>query len=70
MSKHILAIDLGTSGPKVALVAATGEILVSIETKDYDRGLAVLEKNRLTTYNDFVDRLMGDRGTDAPAVVK
>ncbi|MFU8774037.1 MAG: FGGY family carbohydrate kinase, partial [Anaerolineales bacterium] len=27
-SKYILAIDLGTSGPKVALVSTFGEILV------------------------------------------
>ena len=46
------------------------EILEAIESKDYERGLAVLEKNRLTTYNDFIDRLMEDRGSEDPVVVK
>ncbi|HMY44343.1 MAG TPA: FGGY family carbohydrate kinase, partial [Leptospiraceae bacterium] len=29
MQKHILAIDLGTSGPKVAIVSTTGQVMAS-----------------------------------------
>lgn len=40
-----------------ASVAEHEQILQAIENKDYERGLEVLEKNRLTTYNDFIERL-------------
>ena len=53
-----------------ASIAEHDEILEAIESEDYKRGLAVLEKNRLTTYNDFVERLMEERPSEAPAVVK
>jgi DNA-binding GntR family transcriptional regulator len=53
-----------------ASIAEHDQILQAIENKDYQRGLAVLEKNRLTTYNDFVERLMERESGDTAAVEK
>lgn len=50
-------------------IAEHNEILQAIEGKDYERGLAVLEKNRLTTYNDFVERLVG-RASEETTVIQ
>ena len=50
-------------------IAEHNQILEAIRSKDYERGLAVLEKNRLTTYNDFVERLL-ERASEETAVVQ
>ena len=50
-------------------IAEHDEILQAIEGKDYERGLAVLEKNRLTTYNDFVERLV-ERASEETTVIQ
>lgn len=46
------------------------QILGAIESTDYESGLAVLERNRLTTYNDFVERLLARESEDTPVVEK
>ena len=48
-------------------VAEHEDILQAIETQRYDRALEILEKNRLTTYNDFIERL-GRRELDDATV--
>ena len=52
-----------------ASIAEHDEILQAIEGKDFERGLAVLEKKRLTTYNDFVERLVG-RASEETTVIQ
>ncbi len=44
------------------------EILRAIENKSHERALEVLEKNRLTTYKDFIEKL-GQRESEGVAVV-
>lgn len=53
-----------------ASIVEHDEILEAIESKNYERGLAALEKNRLTTYNDFVDTLEDEHRSRVRAVVK
>ncbi len=52
-----------------ASIAEHDEILQAIESKDYDRGLEVLEKNRLTTYHDFVERLV-ERASEDTTIIQ
>lgn len=48
-------------------VAEHEDILLAIETRQYDRALEILEKNRLSTYNEFIEKL-GRRDSDDAAV--
>jgi DNA-binding GntR family transcriptional regulator len=49
-------------------IAEHEEILRAIEKKNYQHGLEVLERNRLTTYKDFVEKL-GQRVSEGVAVM-
>jgi DNA-binding GntR family transcriptional regulator len=49
-----------------ASIAEHEEILQAIEKKNYQHGLDVLEKNRLTTYKDFIGKLGQRVSENAP----